>query len=100
MSKSEQFKDRIDDLFSDEEHPQSEPVEGQQPLEVEAAPEESLPPSSLSMDAPPQSESQVKGVGWEEYLNAIDRTERLGFSFDQEAIMPLESGGKDSGSGK
>ncbi len=38
MSKNEAYKNRIDDLFSDEEPLHAEPVEGQQPSEVDAPP--------------------------------------------------------------
>lgn len=104
MSKSEEFKDRIDDLFSDGDPLKAEPVEGQQPPEVEAAPEETSTPPIPSIDLPPpKGETQTRGaggVGWEEYLNAIDRTERLGFSFDQEAILPLGPDGQDDGASK
>ena len=41
MSKNEEFKDRLDDLFSEGDPPQSEPVEGQQPYDVDPASEES-----------------------------------------------------------
>ena len=92
MSKNEEFKDRIDDLFSEGDPPQSEPVEGQQPSNAEPTSKERLLSASPSVEPLPQIDAQTKGtghVGWEEYLNAIDRKERLGFSFDQEAILPL-----------
>lgn len=38
MSKNEAYKNRIDDLFSNGEPPQSEPVEGLHPLESETTP--------------------------------------------------------------
>jgi signal transduction histidine kinase len=101
MSKSEAYKDRIDDLFSVGEPPQSEPVEGETPYESESSTIESRSPAPPAIDSLPQSESQTRGagrVGWEEYFNAIDRTERLGYSYDQEAIQPLSPGGPDGGS--
>jgi signal transduction histidine kinase len=91
MSKSETFKDRIDDLFSSGDLPNAEP-EQDSPAAISPI-EEQLPPAHPSIDAPEQEKSQTKGagrVGWEEYLNAIDRTERLGFSFDQDAIRTLD----------
>jgi signal transduction histidine kinase len=90
MSKSEEYKDRIDDLFSDGELPQPEPVEGQTIPEKQAGPPEEI---QQPISAPPSQPANVQGsgkIGWEDYLNAIDRTERLGFSFDQDEVKPLD----------
>lgn len=101
MSKNEAYKDRIDDLFSDGEPPQSEAVEGQQTPEAASTPEEHLPATPTNVESFPKKEMQTRGtgsVGWTEYLNAIDRTERLGFSFDREEIIPLDPKNVDGGS--
>ncbi len=66
-------------------------------------PQKILSPALPPSEARPRSESQTqggRGVGWEEYFNAINRTERLGFSFDQEAILPLEPGDEVCSSGE
>ena len=95
MSKNEEFQNRIDDLFSEDHHPQPEPIEGEQPTQVEPTPaqEQSPPPSdevtAVVNDFSVSSSKRGGKVGWEDYLNAIDRTERLGFSFDQKDIAPL-----------
>jgi signal transduction histidine kinase len=95
MSKKENFHNRIDDLFAEDEHPQPEPVAGEQPIQVESTPErEPSPPlveevALTSKDLGVASPQRSGRVGWEDYLNAIDRTERLGFTFDQEAIENL-----------
>ncbi|HBX69008.1 MAG TPA: hypothetical protein DEH25_06415 [Chloroflexi bacterium] len=93
MSTNEEFQDRIDDLFSDERPPQPEPVGAPVPSETKSSPEVQLPPTLselLSVKIGSKS-SEVSKVGWDEYLNAIDRTERLGFSFDQQEVKPLQT---------
>jgi signal transduction histidine kinase len=93
MSKSKEYHNRIDDLFSDGEPPQPEPLEGDFPVQDETHSIET-PPSPITTDEPlPMSESNDKmgdKVGWGEYLNAINRSEHIGFSFDQENIRPLD----------
>jgi signal transduction histidine kinase len=104
MSKKEEYQNRIDDLFSDELQPQPESIEAELPAKAESAPIEDLPPAPPSKpDLQPQGENKPLGsgkVGWEEYLNAIDRTERLGFSFDQEDTKPLLAQLENSESGE
>lgn len=93
MSTKEPFHDRLDDLFSDGEPPDPEPgsEEAAPNLEVNEHGEdkrqlEEADPVDLSI-----FEINRDQVGWEDYLNAIDRSERIGFQFDQENISPLLS---------
>jgi len=96
MSKNEEYQDRIDDLFSEEEILQPEPQEDQVTPQVDALPEALFVPAIPEKRAPSKGPSSV---GWDEYLNAIDRTERLGFSYDQEEIRPIEPKNKNENSG-
>jgi len=97
MSNKEPFRDRLDDLFSDVDHP-------------EPKPENEVDSSTQLIDAEDDEKDWLKKrlggfglssiaisrdqVGWEDYLNAIDRSERIGFEFDQEKIsfVPRKSG--------
>jgi len=93
MPKNEDYQDRIDDLFSEAEPPRPEPVEGEQPLETEPAPEPA-PVSPPPVDGPIFEEGRPpagRKIGWEEYLDAINRSERIGFIFDQSEIKPIPS---------
>ena len=93
MPKNEDFQDRIDDLFSEAEPPRPEPAGGELPPEAESSPEPgpfTPPPFDGSIF---EAGGQPAGskVGWEEYLDAINRSERIGFIFDQSEIKPLPS---------
>jgi len=93
MSKNDKYKNRLDDLFSAEELPDSEPLEGQQVLEQAAETDLDEKEMIPGADPPFKETSQtreVKPVGWDDYFNAIDRDERLGFSFEQEAYQLLK----------
>ena len=94
MSKSEPLHKRFDDLFSETDPPQTEPGEGLPFPEDPAESKWNLNPSeTASALLKNQGESQTNGqsrLGWEDFLNAIDRNEKIGFTFDQEEIRPLD----------
>jgi len=99
MSKFEIDKDRIDDLFSDEGLLDSEPSNGQS-FQVETSSKvnrtviSKLPLLEYTPDSGGQSQSRAAGrVSWQEYLNAIDRDENIGYSYDQKTIQKLKSNG-------
>ncbi len=103
MSKSKKYKDRIEDLFSDGEHLHSEPLNGKRAINSDISPHEDIPtiPSTSIPDLLPGKESHVRetsNLGWGEYLNAIDRDEHLGFSFNQETIQLISSNGQNGNS--
>jgi signal transduction histidine kinase len=102
MSKREPLTNRLDELFSDADLPNPEPEEG-------AALVEMSPPSGISVaplvsqDSPLPSESPLTSqkdqwdrLGWDDFLNAIDRSEKIGFVYDQNDITPLDG---DDGTG-
>ncbi len=88
MSNHEKFPNRLDKLFSESELPDPEPT-------ADAHLSETPPPSrdddiSVSEAPIPQPEIDRKSrLGWEDYLNAIDRDDRIGFSYDGDEIRPL-----------
>jgi len=93
MSKSDPLKKRMDDLFSGSEQPPLDPRESTTLPEDEMESKWVLKPSETSSASPLEiGDSSVDSharVGWEEFLNAIDRSEQIGFSFDQENIKPI-----------
>jgi signal transduction histidine kinase len=109
MSNSKRFKDRLEDLFSDGGPLLSEPQDEQPFSEPDSTltgkfPKQPKPyPQELSIEKDSPSESGL--MGWDEYLNAIDREETLGFSFDQNTIEAMinfsdidgENGSSDKG---
>jgi len=109
MSNNEPFKNRLDDLFSDGEPPKPEPeakasAKGVKPTNNNPETDPKGDISDIALDAEDQHwleerlgsldlsaiESIRDRVGWEDFLNAIDRSEQFAFSFDQESISPLE----------
>lgn len=95
MSNNDKFNDRIDDLFAESETPNSEPVEGgdAQNLDVESGfdPQDWSEGKLKSLDL-----SMFEGigdrVGWDDFLNAIDRSEKIGFSYDGSGLSPITTG--------
>ncbi len=97
MSKNNNAKKRIQELLSAVEIPETRPDNAapQPPKEVISELREAvLNASQLSK----KDKSDLEKVSWEEFLNAIDRDERIGFSFDQKELTPLEEK-LDSGEG-
>lgn len=111
MAKLKNFQNRIDDLFValqaaelaelEPENAPVQPPEPEAPCGTNGNGRKPYPP------APPevQGENGHNGhpviehtsgngrqrLGWEDYLNAIERSDRLGFSFDGGDVNPLES---------
>ncbi|HIE58215.1 MAG TPA: GAF domain-containing protein, partial [Anaerolineales bacterium] len=94
MPNKDNYRNRIDDLFSEAEPPQPEPAGGELSPEAELTPEQApFTPTPFS-DAQPEGSAHLERsgkVGWEEYLDAINRSERIGFLFDQSETKPLTS---------
>ncbi len=89
MSKKNNTKKRIQELLATVEIPETRPesVTPQPSKEVISELREAvLNTSQLSK----KDKTDLEKVSWEEFLNAIDRDERIGFSFDQNKVMPLE----------
>lgn len=103
MSNKEPFHDRLEDLFSDGEPP--EPIPGSDvdvpdlEIEVEEGETRRLNERLSSPDLS-AVETDRDQVGWEDYLNAIDRSERIGFQFDQEKVSPIQAAHIDEGNGE
>jgi signal transduction histidine kinase len=93
MSKSEPLHKRFEDLFSETELPDLDPGDGEQIPEDLAESKWNLNPSETLSAAPVDPmESPAKTqarMGWQDFLNAIDRNEKIGFTFDQEETQPL-----------
>ena len=93
MSTKKPLDKRLDDLLAREAPPQPEPdPTAEVPSPVgKASPAPSTPPTG-EKTAPPKGDSSPRGstspVGWDDYLNAIDRPERIGFTFDQDKVIP------------
>lgn len=89
MSKKNDTKKRIQEILSAVEIPETRP-EGTtaQPSReaISELREAVLNASELSK----KDKSDLEKISWEEFLNAIDRDERIGFSFDQEKVKALE----------
>jgi signal transduction histidine kinase len=95
MSKNEEFHNRLDDLFSETEPPRPEPGEDPPPPVGSEIPKRD--PFTTALPDQPRDESTFRGghkqLGWDDFLNAIDRDERIGFAFDQENVSPLDTDG-------
>jgi signal transduction histidine kinase len=110
MSNNEPFQDRLDDLFSAAEAPIPDPdadlsatVDAKASAGAEAGEtqdQHSLAEQLSSLDLS-TIESFRDRVGWDDFLNAIDRSEQFGFSFDQENVSPLDeaAGANTNGQG-
>ncbi len=89
MSKKNNTKKRIQELLATVEIPETRPENAApQPSKevISELREAVLNASQLSK----KDKTDLEKVSWEEFLNAIDRDERIGFSFDQNEVMPLE----------
>jgi signal transduction histidine kinase len=103
MSNKEPFQDRLDDLFSDSDLPEPDPdangsaaVDAKTNADVgsgEVEEQISLAEQLGSVDLS-AVESIRDRVGWDDFLNAIDRSEEFGFLFDQENVSPLDGAGE------
>jgi len=82
MSNEDSFRDRLEDLFAYDEAPRSESNEkAKTPRSDTDGDERWLEEKLSSLDLSSLEEIRER-VGWEDFLNAIDRNERIGFSFD------------------
>ncbi|MFC1996345.1 sensor histidine kinase [Chloroflexota bacterium] len=93
MFKNEEYYNRIDDLFADQEPLETEPSAGSPADQVDQHLLEGILDPFFQND--PVSGGNIRNgeIGWEQYLNAIDREENLGFSFDHETLQLLRSNG-------
>lgn len=96
MSKKKPYHNRLDDLFGEIDSPNPEGDQTAPPPESKV--EE--PRQAEQLEAPGDDASSGRGrLGWDDFLNAIDRSEKIGFSFDQENISPLHDGDGEGGDG-
>ena len=79
MSKNKDFQNRLDKLLSDESLPQPKPAPGAQ----------TSPPLEQIPVIPATESSPSAKIGWSDFLNAIDRSERIGYSFSGDKISTL-----------
>ena len=96
MSKKEITSNRLDELFSGTEAPSSEPDEASQAVTMELLDE--VEPQSGMVD-PSKLDGRQKRVGWDDYLNAIDRSEEVNLTFDRISgdIYPSDEVSPDEG---
>ena len=88
-NKNDQTQKRIQELLSAVEVLETEPknVASQQSTESPSELREEI----LNASKPSKkSKGDLEKVSWDEFLNAIDRDERIGFQYDQKEIKPLK----------
>jgi len=101
MSKNKEFQNRLDKLLSDTELPQPVPEKNAQISAVQPEDKSDLESSDVqTKDRAVPPKDVKREVGWDQFLNAIDREERIGFSFDQKEITPLPLTGASPTSGE
>lgn len=89
MSKKDHPKNQIKNLLSPDEIPETIPVK----REPSRAPETETDLRAAVLKKSKSSkndEGDLGKVSWEEFLNAIDRDERIGFQFEQNEVTPLQ----------
>ena len=87
-SKNKATKKRIRELLSVEEIPEARPAKVPRQPSSEVSSE--LREAILSATKPSKKSSDdLEKISWEEFLNAIDRDERIGFRFDQKEVTPI-----------
>jgi len=89
MSKKDNTKKQIQKLLSMEEIPETKPAKQphQKAKKVASELREAILHASKSSK---KDKSDLEKISWGEFLNAIDRDERIGFRFDQEEVTPIE----------
>ncbi len=88
-SKKNATKKRIQELLSVEEIPETNPGKVVKPASANTASELREAVLNAARISAKNKTGQEK-ISWEEFLNAIDRDEKIGFLFDQEKVVPLE----------
>ncbi len=94
MSKRKKYHNRLEEIFDESELIQPDPGEGKPSVE-EADVERWYPQPIVlpSAESLPGEFESLAGLdprsGWSEFLDAIDRSERIGFTFDLANISPL-----------
>jgi signal transduction histidine kinase len=86
MSQQKRKYERLEALFSETERVAPDAPPDAAPNRASAARSEK-PPRPDSAPAP-----SAAPAGWEDFLDGIDRDERLGFAFDQGQLTPLRDG--------
>jgi signal transduction histidine kinase len=107
MSKRKAYLNRLNEIFKNSEEVQPEPLDDKyyaSSTEDEAlfkAIEDELtipPPDPLDDDGhfeydipidEIQTSEQIGKIGWEDYLDGIERSERIGFTYNQDQILPF-----------
>ena len=90
-SKKNATKKRIQELLSVEEIPETTPAvkTTKRPAEDFTSELREAVLSAARASGKGRKSNQEK-ISWEEFLNAIDRDEKIGFRFDQEKVVPLD----------
>lgn len=95
MSQKKSKKNRLDELFSDAPLPSPEP----RPDEIRSDAEEAFITSMFNSDLEQEAQTWLADnfpkslrdrLGWEEFLNAIDRNERIGFRLVDDELQPYQ----------
>jgi len=89
MSKKDNTKKQIQKLLSMEEIPETRP-EKQPPQKSKKVASELREAVLHASKSSKKDKSGLEKISWGEFLNAIDRDERIGFRFDQEEVTPIE----------
>ena len=96
MSKKEPITNRLDELFSKFDLIDPEPQAGSSQEDIN--PQEDYPVDrSVTKETLRQSTTPLVAIkdkrgqlGWDDFLNAIDRSEKIGFVYDQNEIVALD----------
>ncbi len=96
MSNSDPINERLGDLFAEGQAPKSKPdAEAQVAAEkTQDMDEQWLEAQLSSLDISTLKDLRQR-VGWEDFLNAIDRSERMGFFFDEQGVSSLGSSSEE-----
>ena len=89
MSKRKQYLNRLEKLISESVPPAPDPGEAIPPLESGIDSQDLQQNPEPVADAQDVLGSDKNQPGWEDYLNSIDRGERIGYSYDLNDISPL-----------
>lgn len=87
MSKKKPYHNRLDDLFTGSDAPDPDGNDTAPVVDQETE----KPQRDRQLDVQSEAPFTRKDrLGWDDFLNAIDRSEKIGFSFDQENVSPLQ----------
>jgi signal transduction histidine kinase len=88
MSNLEKIPNRLDEIFSESELPDPEPTP-KAPLSAASEKKADVEIPTQSKLSSAEANDHKSRLGWEDYLNAIDRDDKIGFSYNDGQIVPL-----------